>query len=290
MVFPPGHTEEVNREAAEAARWSARNTDNRPVTYLLGLRLWRLYSGSGMTGMVTVLSSLRPVVLWLAGLAVVVLLFLVPHSPLRRRVMPAVTTSCCVAALSGFAGISVSLLVLFSFQNAAGALYGEMALLVACYMAGLCLGAMVRRPARGQVARPAGLLLCVEGGFAVVLFAASLFLGTLGEGGLPPAGACLLHCLLMLLAGFLGGAEFALLAQAMGRSFSSTGFIASVLEAADCGGAVVGALLTGLVLLPVLGVIHSLVLLGLVKAAALAMLLAGCYTRAGRAGMSSRSP
>jgi predicted membrane-bound spermidine synthase len=70
-------------------------------------------------------------------------------------------------------------------------------------------------------------------------------------------------------AGFLTGAVFPVASRLAIRSGRSAGRTAGVLDACDHGGALVGAAVTGLVMVPVWGLSATAVLLGVGKAASL---------------------
>jgi spermidine synthase len=85
-----------------------------------------------------------------------------------------------------------------------------------------------------------------------------------------------------LAAGFLGGTHFPLANRLLLSEWEQVGRTAGWLYAVDLLGSTLGSLLVGLVLIPVVGVLQSLVVLALFNLTALAVLLPGL--RQGKAG------
>jgi predicted membrane-bound spermidine synthase len=173
--------------------------------------------------------------------------------------------------------MGASLLVLLLFQTSLGTLYLRVGFVNALFMAGLGLGSWAagrwpeaRHPvgldtARGRVPRPAELLAACDALWVAVLLALVPLAGALPSWnpGAREAGLCALAAFL----GLLTGMPFPLAAGALRRSGPVAGGIA---EAADHAGAVAGALLTGTLLVPLLGFSATLLLLAALKALSLA--------------------
>ncbi len=140
----------------------------------------------------------------------------------------------------GFAGISLEIVLLYMFQAASGSLYWQLGILFAAFMAGLAAGSAPL--ARNTCPRSAAFLSTVAAALAAlcaVLAWVAPQLITLAR----PLGAFIG---LLVLTGALVGAAFPLaLARAPGR--------AGALYAADLWGSALGALLSGLILVPVFG-------------------------------------
>jgi spermidine synthase len=187
-------------------------------------------------------------------------------------------------AVTGGAGMGWSLLVLFSFQTQAGALYGQLGVLTALFMVGLAVGAgLARRTLAAAVDRgtPAAsprraLRVCVG---AALVFAAALPSTLIAAGFASRAGAAAAlaaHGALLLAAGVVTGGLFPVAAAVRLAAGDGAGEAAGRLETADHVGAAVAALFGAVLFVPVLGLTTSAGLLAALLAVALvATLLPG---------------
>jgi spermidine synthase len=252
QVFPAEWVKFIN-DALQKQSTVALNTDERPVTYFYGLVLWDRYSGS----------HLAPVLLWLQGLdpVALVLVFAVAalaaashqvfrskdlRRSLRRNLTWAVATTGCAA-------MAIELVLVYAFQNSFGYVYERVGLIVGFFMFGLALGGWwatrltVRRPHLSL----SGVLF-----LSAVLILFSLFLpeglSLLSRRG--PSAQQVGFSLLVWVSGLLTGALFPLAAHFLQRAGVRLAGAAGRLQWADHAGACVGAIATGVVLVPTVGV------------------------------------
>jgi spermidine synthase len=231
----------------------ALNTDERPVTYFYGLILWDRYSGSHLAPAFLWLQRLNPLTLVLAlglgALAAAGWQALRGRSlrrSLRRNLAWAVATTGCAA-------MAIELVLVYAFQNSFGYVYERVGLIVGFFMFGLALGGWwatrltVRRPHLGlrAVLLLSGLLLV----FSALLPAG---LNLLSRGA--PWAQQIGFSLLVWASGLLTGALFPLAAHLLQRAGVGLAGAAGRLQWADHAGACVGALATGVVLVPTVGV------------------------------------
>lgn len=269
-----------------AAELAEINTDSRPVSYYLNMLLWGKYSGSLVVDWLQTLHQLGSLPYLVPLLVFVVLLLLKTAlentAPLRLRRQVA-TLSLVVL---GMIAMAMQLALLLSYQAQVGFVFSRIALLNGLFMTGLALGAglLGRRLARCR--RPgialSGLLLLV----ALVLATLPVLIAWLGQ--LQALEQEAWYLLLCLLAGLLTGVGFPLAfhqAQAdTGEVLRSSGLIAA---ADDLGGAM-GGLLTGALLVPLLGIPGSCYLLALSAAIALVPVLYAEYAPHRIAGLQLR--
>jgi spermidine synthase len=263
---------------AEASR------DDRPVSFLHALAR-RQQSTAGAWGRVVAAASRIPapflVVLALLPSLVVVARRVGAHPPPPRRA--AVAASHAVAVV-GTAGMGWWLLLLFSFQTRAGALYGWLGGLAAAFVLGLAIGAtLAPRAALGEGERAAATLTGSVRGLRLALGAATAFAAvlpwTLPAAARASAGstfaALLSHGALLLAAGVVTGGVFPLAATVRLAAGDGPGEAAGRLETADHVGAAVTALLGAVLFVPRLGTSGSAWLLAALLAAALAAAASG---------------
>ncbi len=182
---------------------------------------------------------------------------------------------------TGFATIALSLVLLVAFQNVLGYVYAWVGIMVGVFMFGLFVGGLDmktrlrRNPSLGikRLARYDFLLpLVLFGMLAAYSIVTPLEAPEKGDPG------CLPFAVGIFFVGFFGGLIFPLAAKIAIGEGKTTGRAAASITAADNIGACVGALLTGVALVPALGLAGVCVLLVLLK-----LLSAGVLFLASRA-------
>jgi len=226
------------------------NTDFRPVLYFLHLRHW--------------LSQFERVpVVFVVLLGVAVALYVWRVGTVPRAVLS-----------SGVAASALEVALLLAVQVACGALYQQLGLVVAVFMAGLAIGGWLGREALWlSPRRSLGRLVAGIGLYAILLPWALQWIagGADGRVGVGVAMACFL--LLTVMLAVLVGAVFPIAGRALAAEFASP---ASRLYTADFVGAWLGAVLAGAVLIPVIGVA------GMCRAVAVFVIACGIAVLAGK--------
>jgi spermidine synthase len=290
------------------------STDLRPVVYVQRLTLWEASTGGGIgpgRSHAGVLQRLRSVRLsWLsAGLAGVGVLILVVsrlrHPERQGWASGAVTLS---VGTTGFVTMALSIVWLFAFQNLYGYVYQRIGWIVALFMAGLVIGSAwgtrsVRGPERQNPERerrkgtgprgkgpvplptPEGWgtprvwrrLVLVDVLLALLAAAVPLVLPALAALQAGPGTFMLVEwsvSLLVVLTGLLGGAAFPLAGRLQLAVTGRTGAAVGSVVGADHAGACLGALLCGILLVPVFGTAAAAFLLAGMKLISAALLAA----------------
>lgn len=259
-VFERGRMADL---AAQLGSWpvASINTDTKPVAFLAGLQLWeRALTPVGGTDEDTILGWAER---W-AALALLVPLVLGGLWLFMARPRSIGPPSFAIAT-TGAAGMAMEVTALYVYQGTSGQLYSGIALLVALFMAGLAAGAYWVHRLRdlSSLGKSVGVELCVL--FALiamgpVLRSAFLFSWTVW------VWSCL--------AGAVTGAAFPIL---LGRATLHCGGDerprAALMEAADHYGASFGALVSGVLWLPVYGLETIGLLFAVLKGGSLAGLL-----------------
>jgi len=240
-AFAPDRVQ-AHRTRLEAVR--EVNRDSRPVAYLAHVQVWiEQQRGS----VLLMLADHGRLVLF------VVLAALVGTAGAfwKRRGAEAYSVF-----LAGYGSLSVSLVILIAYQSAFGSVYERIGLLTAVFMAGTAAGARFGR----DTARPLALLTGLEAS-AVVLFAcAPVFFKHEA-----------LFLLLNGLTGALGGAVFsaAIALQGGGDPAGPAGRLYGL----DLAGSFLGALLSAMITVPLIGLYPAVLLVVLLKLASLALLV-----------------
>jgi spermidine synthase len=150
----------------------------------------------------------------------------------------------------GFSAVAAEVVLLLAFQAACGALYWKLGILMAAFMGGLALGALVGvlKPLGALWSRRTLRLVLVVAGLAALL--GSTRLGSLM--GLGPGSAVLMFCGLLTGTGFLVGWSFPLACSTA----------PAAVYAADLCGAALGAFLAAAFLVPLVGMAGTLAVAG----------------------------
>jgi len=244
------------RDALDKLRWVPCNTDFSPQSYLRKLVLWSRESGGD-----SLADTLDNLGSWSRFLLVMLLLVASVPWVFLGMVPKRVSLFTSVGAV-GCAGMGLELVAIYMYQNLYGYLYREIGFLVAVFMAGLTLGAILGRWIAKQP-NAQRILVRVLFGMAGFAFLFPFFLwglSTIQPGhsvGLTVYGG------LILVTGCLVGAVFpvavAVLAE---RQSGDGGKVVALADAADHLGGAVGAFLPGVLLFPLFGVFWTCVLLG----------------------------
>ncbi len=271
------------------------NTNLRPSTYLRQLVLWSRYSESGLSDMLRALqaphalSRIRPV--FCCGIGALLLVSAMIALG-RRRLgwsrLGGAWSRFQIGALigtTGFCGMAIEMLLVLVFQGLYGYIYTRIGLIVAMFMLGLAIGAPSGRWMAGKGGRVPWLFTGGVELFLVVFpFAVILLMRLAAESGGSPVllrglEAAVYCC--VAAAGWAVGAEFPLGNKLYMDAGGTVGTAAAITDASDHGGAAIGSLTVGVVLVPVFGLQVACLVLCAVKCAGLALLFGAhiCTTR-----------
>ncbi len=293
-------------EQLDAATNITISTDLRPAIYMQRLVLWEQMTGDSAGRLIEYLRAVKwswlAAALFAVGAVVAVANRLTAY--LRPPTLPAGTSPWAPGAVilsvatTGFATMALSIVWLFAFQNLYGYVYQRIGWIIAMFMGGLVIGcwlasrmsdraARLRSPRQANKsthpATAAGLttylwrrLIAVDVLVALLALAAPFALSALAQWQDTRGTFVLVECvvsIMVALTGVLGGAAFAfaggLRLGQTGRADSAAGSI----DAADHAGACLGALLTGILLVPVFGTAVAAFLLVGIKLCSAAFLL-----------------
>ncbi|HUU30652.1 MAG TPA: hypothetical protein VMY69_00970, partial [Phycisphaerae bacterium] len=168
---------------------------------------------------------------------------------------------------TGFAAMALEMILLYTFQVLYGYVYSMIGAVVGLFMFGLVLGsAAMNRHLRRANERP-GLRTLVALDLALTVFAAGLVMGL---GALRASAAewpvQAATFALVAVTGILTGLVFPLAASVALENRPSVGRAAGAVAAADYTGACLGALGTGVLLVPILGVTGACLIVAATKA------------------------
>jgi spermidine synthase len=181
--------------------------------------------------------------------------------------------------VSGAVEMVLQVVFLLSFQIIEGFVYRQLALIIAFFMTGLAVGAgwisrQKSSPLKTRAAR--GLFIRVQALVCVLPFGLILFFPLIHReihNFLSPAAMGWLFSGLSLITGILGGVHFALAVTVMAGTGVAPEKIGGGFYALDLAGAAAGVLIAALFILPIYGIINTLIFLSTLSVISLLTLL-----------------
>ncbi|MBI5307544.1 MAG: hypothetical protein HZB37_04205 [Planctomycetes bacterium] len=258
------------------------NTDTRPVIYFLNLIIYDALTGGRFNGLFHRLQDmgftwfLLAVVIALAGR--ILYLFINQRNRFASNKSGVtystnqIKTNCLIAlAITGFTGIALEILLLFSFQNIYGYLYERMGVIVAVFMVGLALGGYIaNRMIQKGKASWIPVLVILEGVIGCYALALPWVIHVLSSHSIT-AGAGLTY--LTGITGILTGIGFPLVNKIFIHHRKDITLSAGVTNGADHAGAFLGAILTGVIFLPLLGMVKTCIILATLNFASMTLIM-----------------
>ncbi len=250
------------------------NRDLEPVAYLQGLKLWDGSSDSRLSPIINKLEKggfafiYWVIAVFVLGLSVAVMALPVKRTPLSPPGM---------VFASGFCGMGVSLLLLYSYQNLYGYLYERIGFVVGLYMLGIFAGGLGAGHIIKRKSHPWWMVAIPALFLGILCLGISPLIDLLGGKG---RGWVVLLYGAMITAGILSGLVAPLcveLISRMHRGTESSSPAVSLVWGADHLGGCLGALVLGAFLVPLMGTGPVSYLLGAFMGASLIPLLAEGY-------------
>jgi len=176
--------------------------------------------------------------------------------------------------------MALSIVWLFAFQNLYGYVYQRIGWIIALFMAGLVIGCLLaERLGRTDSGFSTWRrLILVDLLLALLALAIPFLLPALGALQSSPGAFLLVEwcvSIMVVATGILGGAAFPFAGRLQLESIGRTGTAVGTVVGADHAGACLGALLCGVLLVPVFGTAAAAYLLAGVKLSSAALLAVG---------------
>jgi spermidine synthase len=175
-------------------------------------------------------------------------------------------------ATTGFTAMSLELILLFSFQVFYGYIFREIGVLITAFMTGVAAGSLTGIFFSNHTEMDRNVFIGVEAAFILFSSALMLIVPLLGHSNyLGPVLTRAGFFSLLIVSGFLAGIQF-LLANKIYQT-DSVGKTAGVLYSIDLLGGWLGGVLSGIVILPLLGLLNGCIILISLKLSSLLLLL-----------------
>ncbi len=285
MLLPPNRVKSV-KEYLDGLKDVNINSDIHPISYLFNLAIWNRFSGSKMAWFFNTLLNVK---LWwfVILLGVFSILRILYVKILKREAISVMRFNSIFAIFTtGFVGMAFSIVMIYVFQSIYGYVYQKIGVIVAMFMIGLVAGGfVVLSKLDRDLNRLLRILICVESLICLFAVFLSLFFYQIMEGkGIPFLNRYIsvdtmwiieeiAFYFLIFVSGLLAGSEFPLAGKVLLSCNMKLGSSAGIVDSADHLGAMCGAFVTGIILVPVLGIIQACLILAMVKLCSLIMFL-----------------
>jgi spermidine synthase len=256
--------DKVSMRAAELDQTdTARvSTDLHPIAYIQRLVLWDRLTGGRAGGAIERLRDIGWLPLIFGVFFLVALLLTLSRLKIGERTGWAHGAVWVSIATTGFVTMALSIVWLFAFQSLYGYVYQRIGWIIALFMGGLVLGCGFAGRLTRRLRR---WLIIVDLLLAILALSAPVVLPALGALQTTPLMLLLVELsvsILVMSTGVLGGAAFALAGGLELAATGRAGKAAGRIVGADHAGACLGALLTGILLVPVHGTVATVLFLG----------------------------
>lgn len=250
------------------------NTDLRPITYFYNLILLGKYSGSVIESLLRHAKQIKIymflIVLLGTGVLSMVIGYLIKHRQkhivqLARNSSQWAKFAIIMVILStGFSAIALEIVLLFIFQSVYGYIYTHIGLIVGMFMMGLVAGSITVNFFQQRVKLSSWYtIIILELMLVIIAVLLPYLVGcayTMGK---------FIFYLAVTIVGWLVGAEFPLGNQLFYEAGGTVGIAAALLDAGDHLGAAIGAIIVGVLLLPLFGINGTCIVIGLLKCCSL---------------------
>jgi spermidine synthase len=265
------------------------NTDNQPVTYFFNLIIWNQLTSRIQQAKVRgtaerLFIAIRQLKLrWLLFPIIIFAVARILVAVFRRQFTAAGSRFNILFAIAttGFTAMAIEIILIFAFQNIFGYIYQKIGLVVALFMFGLAIGSWVmNRNLQGSISNPKKeafwrkWLLVFEAAIFIFCFLLPPILKLFSTTHYTHTILEYLFMLLLLIIGILTGIEFPLITELyLSIKEKHVGKASGVVDSSDNLGAFFGAILTGIIFAPLLGIAKTCWLLGAFKGVSLIFLI-----------------
>jgi spermidine synthase len=253
------------------------NTDSKPVTYFFNLMLWDKFSGGQLGSILRWFerTHLKKIIILIFIFLLCRIIYVIVFK--RNQETQHRFNSIVAVVTTGFAGMALEIILIFAFQNIYGYVYEKIGLIIALFMFGLAAGSslsnrMILQKTAQKTARTdwIKILIYLEG--AIILYA-SIIPIILNQLSFQFVGSEYLFMLLVIIAGVLTGFEFPIASKLYFLCKRDSGVTAGMIDSADHAGAFAGAILTGILFVPIFGVVKSCIIIAVLNLMSLLFLI-----------------
>jgi len=242
------------------------NQDFMPFAVFSMLVLWNKQFSPAFAHILEVLGNLDLQVVLVLICAITFLLFLVlyyKHNLIKLSITYSIATT-------GFFGMLINLILIFSFQVIYGYLYHRIGILISIFMAGIAFGSIFMTYKAQKLKNSLSLFIKLEA--AIILFSylvALIITRFLGFANF----STLIFIVLFFISGLLMGLEFPLATKMYLEDKRQVGFTSGLLYFSDLIGGWLAGIVGAVVFLPILGLFNTCMVIIFLKLSSLLLLV-----------------
>ncbi|MEW6096950.1 MAG: methyltransferase [bacterium] len=265
IVFVKEEIEDYNYHA---------NTDFYPICYFYNIVLWSTQFYTSIRLFFNWFAKIN--LYWIFGL-LVGLVFL--HVLICKKRAQFTNTSIPIAIMTtGYAGLSLEIILIFGFQVLYGYIYHRIGMIVASFMIGLVIGTLLMNQLLNKINDEQGIRTLAKIEFSIVIYSFLLPIIFLILSNLKTQASIfiaveLLFPILTIITGIFVGAEFPLANKLYLKDFHKVGKTAGLIYGFDLFGACLGGLLSTILFIPILGIFQTCFICGLFNLASFILVL-----------------
>lgn len=267
----PDRMDYVN-ERVKQSQLKIFNYDFRPIGYFYSVMLWFSHFNVDLKFILKFLEQWSIITI-IAVIIVIIFPILVwfQFATIKQQYHKPILLLAIMAI--GFSEISLEVLIILGFQSIYGYAYYQLALIMSGFMIGLMLGSWYSLRTIEKMKTPFKNFIF----FQILLTGYPLLtivvLTSLTQINMTALAIQIVFLLLIAGSGFIGGYQFPLANYLIFQSHKSIERVGGMLYAADLSGSVIGAFITSVLLIPILGLGYTCIVLSLINLGVLALLL-----------------
>lgn len=250
------------------------NTDFYPICYFYDLVLWSTQFSTSLRIFFNWFAKIN--LFWIFSL----LMVLVIGQILICKKRPQFARNSIPIAImtTGYAGLSLEIILIFGFQVLYGYIYHRIGMIVASFMLGLVIGTLWMNQRLTKIDDKQGIQTLTRIEFSIFMYSLILPLIFLLLSNLRTQagifiGVELLFPILTIITGIFVGLEFPLANKLYISDFHKVGKTAGLIYGFDLFGACLGGLLSTILFIPILGIFQTCVICGLLNLASFILVL-----------------
>jgi spermidine synthase len=240
------------------------NCDFRPIAYFYSTIFWLSYFRDSIFS--ALLKAVNENIIWIISFIVIFFIFLFGLTSGRSR--DAKNSIMLAILVAGFSQMAFQIVIILAFQFIYGYLFYSLGFLLTAFMAGLALGALSITKLTSSIKNEIKIFIYTQGAIFIYCLILPLFLKglSLSRGAIMHFfGANILFPLASLTCGFIAGVQFPLANSIYLKGGNEIAKTAGLLYGIDLLGACLGAFLVSIFLIPILGIVKTCCLLGMLN-------------------------
>ena len=249
------------------------NYDFRPISYYYDIIFWSIrFRDSLFSELLKAMTETR---VWATVIGIYAFIGLFGASMLRRKSLFKKAVIIAVMA-TGFSVMVFQILILLSFQIIYGYMFYKLGIILTAFMIGLAAGGWWVTKIMPGLKNDAAAFMWSQCAICIYPLSLPIFFGRLAgsaSSGMSWLGSNILFLVLPVLAGFIGGFQLPLANKIYLGKEREVGSAAGLSYGSDLLGSCLGALLTGALLIPIIGIPKTCLLIAVMNSAVLILLI-----------------